>query len=204
MPKTLVEIYDGIYAKDANAYGTDPVPLVVQLTEHLVSGSILEIGAGAGRNSVFLASRGYDVTATDISPQSIAVMNKKATDVGISLRAHLMDIATADLQELYDAIIATFVLHHLEKTVAVAAIKKMQAHTMPGGFNLITTFTKDGDFFRHDPETTEFYLENKDELEQLYAGWKIIKLFDRAGQARATGNDGQPLSNVFIGLIAQK
>lgn len=62
----VADYYDKLYSDDEKAFGGEPLPLVKILTEHLVMGKILEIGAGAGRNALFLASKGFHVRAIDI------------------------------------------------------------------------------------------------------------------------------------------
>ena len=140
----------------------------------------------------------------DISSLAIERLVKKAQESNIKLTADVSDIAEEDLQDAYDAIICTFTFHHLDEEDAELAIRKIQQHTKPSGFNLITTFTKNGDFFKNNPDTANFYLNNKEQLEHLYAGWKLIKSFEREGQSRALDTLGKPQSNTFVGLLAQK
>lgn len=114
------------------------------------------------------------------------------------------DIAEEDLAEDYDAIICTFTFHHLTEEDAELVIRKMQQHTKPQGFNLITTFTKNGDFYKNNPSTPNFYLNSKEQLESLYHGWNIVKSFEREGQARSLDKEGERQANTFAGLLVQK
>jgi len=202
--KKIAEHYDKLYSNDEKAFSGEPLPLVKLLAEQLSSGKVLEMGAGAGRNALFLASQGFEVQATDISASAIEKLTARASEEGLTLSAFVSDIAEEDIKENYDAIVCTFTFHHLTKKDAELAIGKMQSHTKPGGFNVITTFTKQGDFFKSYPNTPNFYLDNKEQLEQLYKGWRIIKSFEKEGQARALDMQGNPQSNVFVGVLAQK
>jgi len=200
----VADYYDKVYSEDEKAFSGEPLPLVKVLTEHLSSGSILEIGAGAGRNSLYLSSKGYKVLATDISSLAVERLKNTASSSGIKLEAEVADAAEKDLRGDFDAIICTYTFHHLITEDAELVINRMQQHTKPHGFNLITTFTKNGDFYKNNPSTTNFYLDNKEQLENLYKGWNIIKSFEKKGQARALDTNGKPQFNVFAGLLAQK
>ncbi len=200
----IVKKYDEVYSKDETAFGGEPLPLVVSLAEYIHKGSVLEIGAGAGRNSLFLAKRGLDVVATDISPVSVALMQKRAAEQKISMRTEVLDAFADALPGDFDAIICTFTLHHLDKVDALEVIKKIQQHTRSGGLNALTVFTKDGAFYRNNPTTSHFYLDNREELESLYAGWTLHKSFEREGPARDPDAGGNKQFNTFAGLLAQK
>ena len=204
MINPVADSYNKIYSKDSAAYGTDPLPSVMLLAEHLKTGSILEIGAGTGRNSIYLASAGFHVTATDISSRGIEIITENAARAHVPIQTQLLDIGLHEPDGFYDGVLCTFVLQHLSTTHALEAITRIQAHTHVGGYNLICAFTQDGDFFRANPATDNFYLDNKKQLEQIYHGWNVIRLFERNGKARATNSDGSPQFNVFAGILAQK
>ncbi len=44
-------------------------PAVQRLPELLPSGKVYDAGAGQGRNALWLAEHGYDVTAVEVSPE---------------------------------------------------------------------------------------------------------------------------------------
>jgi hypothetical protein len=48
----VADHYDKLYSDDEKAFSGEPLPLVKVLVEHISSGDVLEIGAGAGRNSL--------------------------------------------------------------------------------------------------------------------------------------------------------
>ena len=178
----VADYYNKFYSDDGKAFSGEPLPLVKALSELMPSGKVLEMGAGAGRNALFLSSKGYKVRATDISSLSVERLAHQAQDKGIELETAVSDIAEEELKDYYDAIICTFTFHHLTEEDAKAVIRKMQQHTKPQGFNVITAFTKNGDFFKNNPDTANFYLNNKEQLEHLYEGWKFIKSFEKEGQ----------------------
>jgi tellurite methyltransferase len=200
----IADHYDEIYSHNEDAFAGDPLPLVERLLEYVQKGTVLELGAGRGRNALFLAAKGFDVTATDISPVAVAGMIKKATEEGILLNAHVLDIGSESIVGYYDIIICTFTLHHLKREDSLEAIRAMQEHTNSSGFNIITVFTKDGDFYRNNTETLNFFLEGKAELEGLYSGWNMLKSFEKGGHARTLNEANTPMQNVFAGLLAQK
>ena len=200
----VADYYNKFYSDDEKAFSGEPLPLVKALSELMPSGTVLEIGAGAGRNALFLVSKGYEVKATDISALAVEKLAQQAKDQKVVLETAVSDIAEEELADDYDAIICTFTFHHLTEEDAEAVIRKMQTHTKPQGFNVITTFTKNGAFYNAHPDTANFYLNNKEQLEHLYEGWKLIKSFEKEGQARALDTEGKPQFNVFAGLLAQK
>src|SRR2546428_6683535 len=60
--------YDRVYYEPGHTFfAGQPDSVVEKLCHHLQSGLVLELGAGQGRNALWLARRGLSVDATDIS-----------------------------------------------------------------------------------------------------------------------------------------
>ena len=53
------------------------MPMLERKALQACSGTVLDIGAGAGSHSLILQQRGFDVTALDISPKAVEVMQKR-------------------------------------------------------------------------------------------------------------------------------
>lgn len=65
------------------------MPVLEQTALRLAEGSILDVGAGAGCHSLALQEMGKEVTAIDISPLSVRVMEERG--VRCALHANLFD-----------------------------------------------------------------------------------------------------------------
>ena len=75
------EQYDRIYGKQEQVFGGgEPHPLVTKIPEIIKSGQVLEFGAGQGRNSLYLAERGLDVKAIDISETGVETIRRLANE----------------------------------------------------------------------------------------------------------------------------
>jgi len=72
--------------------------------------TILEIGAGAGHDSVYFQSRGFEVLATDLSPQMIEACKRNG------VKAQVLDLYELEsLGRQFDAIYSLNVLLHVPK-----------------------------------------------------------------------------------------
>jgi SAM-dependent methyltransferase len=80
-------MFNNIYASNTPGYSTQPNALLVSTAEGRKPGRALDIGMGQGRNSVFLALKGWDVTGFDISDEGLAVARKNAERAGVKLNA---------------------------------------------------------------------------------------------------------------------
>lgn len=68
------------------------------LSEHLPDeGRVLDVGGGAGRYSVWLAERGYDVTLVDPSDRQVDLATSKVAEHGVADR---VDVAVGDVRDL--------------------------------------------------------------------------------------------------------
>ncbi len=196
--------YNKIYSENETTFGAGkPERVVSDIIKYRSSGTVLELGAGEGRNSLFLAEQGFKVTAQDISEVGIDKISKLATERGLNVQAEVKDIHTLNLERNFDVLICTFVLHHLPRTEALKLIKQIQEHTNPEGLNAITTFTENGDFYRNNPDTKNFY-PKEGELRELYAEWKILEYEEVESQAFAKRPDGSPMINMSAEILARK
>jgi len=88
------------------------------LVEHAhllpATGRALDVAGGAGRNAVWLARRGLDVTMIDISRVAIDRAERKAQSAGVAKRMRFLeaDLDSAELPApLYDLVLVAHFLH---------------------------------------------------------------------------------------------
>jgi len=58
-------------ARAAEDLGTAPTPLLAATAAKLVPGKALDLACGAGRNAIWLAEHGWEVTAVDGAPAAL-------------------------------------------------------------------------------------------------------------------------------------
>ena len=127
------------------AYGDQPsAALAAYLQQVGGSGNALDLGAGAGRDSMALALAGYRVTAVDLSDRGLSRIRQRAEDAGLS---HLIETCAADVREVemprsnFAAIVATTVRAHLPPADAREVWTKMTAALSARGFLYVQVHT---------------------------------------------------------------
>lgn len=86
--------WNSIYEKQGEVQ-SDILPTAVMaadLFEKENVKTVLDLGCGTGRHTVYFAKRGFQVTATDISPKGIEVTMRKAEQSGVKIRAACHDM----------------------------------------------------------------------------------------------------------------
>ncbi len=74
----------------------------------------LDIACGEGRNSIFLAHNGFQVTAVDISDEGLKKGRRRMRDEGVSVNFSAVDLEGYDIVRQYDLIInLNFLLREL-------------------------------------------------------------------------------------------
>jgi len=117
VPDLNLKVFQRLYGK-ANACDDlpwhDPVPpalLVAALDRRDAPGTALDIGCGAGTYALYMAERGYQVTAVDFMPKAVEMLQRRATDAGLDVRAVQADIKTWSSDGQFDIILDVGCLH---------------------------------------------------------------------------------------------
>ena len=85
------------------------------LKKYLRGKTVLDIGGGPGRYSVWLAKQGYDVTLVDLSENNIALAKQKFQEYGVQVKAYVCDardLSALDLS-IFDNVLIMGPLYHL-------------------------------------------------------------------------------------------
>lgn len=134
------------YDRDDIAYGCVPSAAVQAYLEQLQTasgdqelgvGEALDLGAGAGRDSLALARAGFQVTAVDLSPRGMERIVQRAAELNLSdrIRPHVGDVREFPFRQAnYAAIVATTVLDHIPADDARVVWANMIDSLAPDGF----------------------------------------------------------------------
>jgi len=122
-----------------------PDPLVREAAGLLVHGSVVaDIGAGRFQNAFFLAEEGHLVHAIDKNPEYVADAEKMSAAIGasaLSCRPEAGNIVELTLlDEVYDAVVATRMLHEVTPETSEDILRTMRRITKPGGLHILRAY----------------------------------------------------------------
>lgn len=177
--------YEDFYATNTYYWGTEPSHMcyqVLKLKPPIKSWRILDVGCGEGKDAVFFARNGYDVTAIDISNKGLIKGKKLASLYKVDVNFIQADINNFRLSKSYDIIFSSGVLHYLNPKLKRDIIKNYQEYTTLNGINVFNVFVYKP-FIKSAPdEETPNTLWRSGELAMLYDNWYIHdfdeKIFD--------------------------
>lgn len=132
-------IWDERYSKDEYVYGTSPNDFLRSQIAHLPGGRILCLAEGEGRNAVYLAEQGYDVTAVDQSPVGLTKARQLAEQRGVSIETVVADLAAFDVApDAWDGIVSIFA--HLPPPARRHIHRQVVTGLRPGGVLLLEAY----------------------------------------------------------------
>lgn len=175
---------------------------VLHAASKISAGRALDLGCGNGRNSLYLAARGFEVTAWDRNPMSISNLRSIAQKEQLAnLHIDEKDLNALSFDGEYDFILSTVVMMFLQPDTIPGLIANMQRCTTPGGWNLIVAAMDTEDF----PCTVGFPFAFKaGELRDYYAGWDFDRYNEDVGELHRTDADGNRIKLRFATMLARK
>ena len=135
------EFWDERFAGKEYVYGTKPNSFFKKSIEQLTPGKLLLPGEGEGRNAVFAASKGWQVTAIDQSSEAKRKAIKLAMDNNCNFQYHLLDIMDLETETVQYDVIGLFFFHlppEIRKKAHQLLVKKL----IPGGQIILEAFSK--------------------------------------------------------------
>lgn len=183
-------------------YNSNPVHSeVLEAMESLSPGKALDLGCGQGRNALFLAQHGFEVTAVDQNELALEILQSIVEQEDLEMTVGLYDINSANLKQSYDLIASTVVLMFLQADRIPAIIRNMQDQTNPGGYNLIVCAMDTEDYPCQVPFSFTF---KEGELADYYKDWELIKYNENPGHLHRRDEDGNRIALRFATMLAKK
>ena len=128
--------WDERYRTDELVWRAEPNRFLVEEVEHIPPGRALDLACGEGRNALWLAAQGWDVTAVDFSAVGLAKARRLATERGIRANFVEADVLTWDPPaRAFDLVIVMY-LHLLSEDRRRALLRAVTA-LAPGGTLLV-------------------------------------------------------------------
>ncbi|MEJ2744051.1 MAG: class I SAM-dependent methyltransferase [Gammaproteobacteria bacterium] len=121
-------------------YGTQPNSF---MAEHynLLTGPVLSLSEGEGRNAVFLASHGLDVLGVDISLVALEKAKSLAKSHGVEIRTVLADLAIYEPEEnQFGSVVSIYA--HLPSAVRNRLYPLIERSLKPGGIIILEAYSE--------------------------------------------------------------
>jgi len=137
------EFWDKRYSEAGFAYGIKPNLYLVSKAKLLQSGmKVLAIGDGEGRNGIWLAEQGMEVTIIDQSEIGLNKARYLAAEKSVVIQTICEDLVSWEWPvNTYDAVISVFV--HFGPTERPAVHKSIVNALKVGGWLVMQSFHKD-------------------------------------------------------------
>jgi SAM-dependent methyltransferase len=130
-PGQYRHVFNFIYRHPAGAFTHEPNRLLVETVATLPPGRALDIAMGEGRNAVYLASRGWDVTGFDVSDEALRQANVRAMKAGVKIRISREGSETFDYgRELWALIVLSYAFAPVRDA---AYVRRIRDALKPGG-----------------------------------------------------------------------
>ena len=128
-----------------------PLPEVVTMAELLLQEGrrrVLDIGCGVGRHTIYLASRGFEVTATDNAPAAVSACRRNLQET--RLQAQVLEVEMTEIpfpDDYFDGVVAAQVIHHTDVATLTRIISLIHQKLAAGGwFVWVTASSRNRDF----------------------------------------------------------
>ena len=154
--------YDQIY-KEAPKFNTSPNSLLVEALKNRIAGKAVDVDMGQGRNAIYLAKQGWQVTGFDVSKAGLAEAQRLAKLAGVSIQNVLASDEEFDFgTEQWDLAI----LYPLEKR----SVYRVRQALKTGGIVVVECGHKEAGNKPFEFETNE--------LLKIFEGFRILKYED--------------------------
>ena len=191
--KSAQEVWNDLFAKRA---GRDYQfnKFLAETVKDMKPGKALDIGMGQGRNSLFLAALGWEVTGFDISDVGVKLAKADAEKRGLKIDAQVGDVDKFNYgKERWDLVVGLYMHEYLNRNAA-----KVIASLKPGGILVVEGIHRDID---RNNMAGEKYGYRNNELPKIFERLRMRHYEDVTALADWEKSGGKPVPIVrYIGL----
>lgn len=153
---------------------------VIEIGRALISANqnrnALDVGSGSGRNSILLASLGYDVTAVENNSKYITRLMKFQTEANCELEIINSQVEDYCPTESIDLCLLLGILHFLPTETAERTVASLKKSTAPGGVHIVTISPAEKAWAFENTLSEQGYLGSVDGngIRSYYSNWQTL------------------------------
>lgn len=212
---TKAHCFDRAYEGADMYYGWDVRPEFNDFFGNmaLTGWQALDLGAGEGRYSIYLAKRGCTVTAVDFSASGLNKLEVFARHHNLPVVTKLCDVSAYGFKKRScDLVIAATILDHLEAPARGGTVNGIVRSLKPGGLLYVNVFTtRDPGYktavdpaLREDVSDTAFGIAHYFEPGELKACFSRLTTLHYYEGVEEDSSHGQPHNHGWASMIARK
>lgn len=134
------EFWNGKFSKADYFYGINPNDFLASNIELLKNHQkLLCLGEGEGRNAIFFAKNGFEVSAIDASNLGLEKLQNRAIQEKLDIKTICMDLNFWETDEKYDVIVASYL--HMYKDEREELFKKIEESLNKNGYFIAEFFS---------------------------------------------------------------
>jgi SAM-dependent methyltransferase len=167
-----VERWNRILTAENPTFNVKPNEFLVEMAKGRKPGTALDVGMGQGRNAIWLAQQGWDVTGFDPAEKAVALAQETARKLGVHFKSEIRGMEDFDFgNSRWDMIVLSYVGGREMPAVFQRALK-------PGGVLIIEAFHRDATKGRSIGGDVVF---DTGELPALYPQLRVVRYEEPMG-----------------------
>lgn len=138
-----ISIYEEEYKIPEYYWGVEPSKMCLRILELLPPTAhlkLLDIGCGEGKDAVFFARNGYDVTAFDISAAGIEKTKRLADQARVPIKVFKADVLDFRLSTNFDILFSSGVFHYIKPELRAEILDNYKKFTNINGLHAFNVF----------------------------------------------------------------
>ncbi len=160
------ERWNRILTAEKPAFNTKPNEFLMEMAKGRKPGTALDVGMGQGRNAIWLAQQGWDVTGFDPADKAVALAQETAKKLGVQLKTEIKGAEDFDFGDSrWDLILVSYAGGREMQVALQKALK-------PGGILIIEGFHRDATKGRSIGGSVVF---DTGELPKLYSDLRVVR-----------------------------
>lgn len=168
--------WDQLYSTQDYVFGKEAAQYLKQKLPELKLGQALDIAMGEGRNAVYLAKKGFQVTGVDLSEVAIRKAKLLARDQGVQMRTLVADLNQYQIAPAsYELIV---VIQYLQRSL----IPQIKAGLKRGGMVVFENPTVEELARNPNRNLRRDFLLEKGELKRLFSDLEILDYSEGPGE----------------------
>jgi len=170
--------YENDYRKKDYYWGVTPSTMCLKVLELIPPEKqvkIIDIGCGEGKDAVFFARCGYDVSAFDISEAGLEKTKRLADKANVNVKTFRANVCDYRLEEKYDVLYSSGMLHYIRPELCEEVMSNYKASVNDKGIVAFQVFVKKPFIIRPPEKPTKHntFLWKSGQLFSYFHDWYI-------------------------------